>query len=133
MIADLLEARQRRQHRSPAQRALLFVPQGRHQIVDDRAVQRGLLDGEIGAHGDLGLLRKVGDDRRVGLLAPKDERAGQRGEAGERVGITVAFDRLGEATTEGRRDPSRPGLTRSITARRSSSRFSTGVPVRAIR
>ena len=97
-------------------------------------VQRGLLGGEVGPHRHLDLLGQVAGDGGVGLDPAQHERPGDQRQPARRFGPAPSFS-MGTAKASRKLAalPSRPGFVASRTARRSSSRFSTGVPVRATR
>ena len=133
MVADLLELRHRGQHVAAPGDALGLLDPG-HHLVDDGLVERGLLDGERAVLLHLDLVRQVVDDGRIGLQPAQQVRPGDRAQrlAPARSRRTA---RPGSAyrVRNTRADPSRPGLTKSITDHSSANRFSTGVPVSAIR
>ena len=132
MVAQLLELPEHRQHRpAPVEPALVLLDP-RHPAVDRRPVEAGLLDGEPAR--DLG----DRDRRQVELDLGRVLRAAEHERPDDRRGAARAHARRGR-TSIGRanvrsnasREPSRPGLTRSMIAQSSPRRFSIGVPVRA--
>ena len=75
VVADLLELGHRGEHVAAALDALRVLDL-LHHVVDDRAVERGLLAGEPVVLRDLDLLGQVVDDRGIGLDAGAAGRAG---------------------------------------------------------
>ena len=100
MVADLLEAQERREDGPAPLDALALVERAR-QVVDGTLVERGLGAGERAERRHLGLVGEIGDDASVGLEATQD--VGPHERAKGRVALGLA---LGHATG---RAPELPG------------------------
>ena len=102
------------------------------QIADRLLVQGGLLPGQAAKGLHLGLVGQIGDDALVGLQAAQDVRLHQRPQRlirRHRPPRSSFLTKFANALAL----PSRPGFRKSNSDHRSESRFSTGVPVRAMR
>jgi hypothetical protein len=91
VVAHLLEPKQPGQDQAPAVDALGLVRAG-EELVDHGLVEGGLLAGERAAVDRLDLVRKVGDDRAVGLQPAEDERPRGPPEQCGGLGVVVALD-----------------------------------------
>ena len=101
------------------------------ELADRLLVKRRLLLGQaaIGLH--FGLVRQIGDHALVGLQPAQNVRLHQRAQRlirrlGQRFHFLTKF-------ANALAPPSRPGFRKSNSDHRSESRFSTGVPVMAMR
>ena len=90
VVADLLEAHEKREHHASALDAF-GVLELLGQLLDRLLVERGLLAAELAVRLDLGLVGQVGDDGLVGLQAPQDVRPHQV--AQRAVGVVRACPR----------------------------------------
>ena len=101
MIADLLELHQRRQDEPLPLHADGLLEIAR-RVVDDGAVERGLLPRQRAEDLHLVLLRQVRNDARIGFQPAEDERRGEPPELRDGVGIAPGLDGDEEALPERR-------------------------------
>ena len=135
VVADLFELREGGEDDRPPLHPFVLVGLF-EQLVDDLLVEHGLLAGEPGPGDLFDLVGQFGHELAIGLGAPH-ERAGQCLQRGSGLfghdPVVATLDRLGVAVAELLAEPSMPGLTQSRIAHSSDKRFSTGVPVKAMR
>ena len=99
VVADLLELGHRRQHvAAPGDAGGVFDLL--QHVVDDRAIERGLLPGQPVVLRDLDLVGEVADDRRIGLEPAQQVGAGGAAQQLRGVGVPVPLDGDGEARPE---------------------------------
>ena len=109
VVADLLELGHRGEHVAPALDALRVLDL-LHHVVDDRAVERGLLGREPVVLRDLDLLGQVVDDRRVGLDPAQQVGPGDRAQPRRRLVAAVPLDRHRVALAEAVGRAQQPGV-----------------------
>jgi len=134
VVAHPLQLAQHREHRAALAEAVLLLLDPRHPAVDRRLVEARLLDRQLAVVLADRDRRQLELDLRVVLRAPQHERPHDPAQALERRLVAVRLDRPRERAVERlARSPSSPGLTMSMIAHSSPSRFSIGVPVIATR
>ena len=129
VVAHLLQLAQHREHRAAAAEAALVLLDPRHPAVDRRLVEARLLEREPAVLLRDRDLRQLELDLGAVLRPPQDERLHHRAQSLERPRSPFASIGRAKLRWKRSREPRRPGLTMSMIAQSSSSRFSIGVPV----
>ena len=133
MVADLLEPGHGRQDQTAAADPVGGLLDLAQHLVNRRGVQGGLLGGRGCTDLHLLLVRQVGDDGLVGLQPAQEERLCHPVQSLRRHPQPYRSIGIANRSRNLLADPSRPGLVNSMMDQRSAKRFSTGVPVSAIR